>query len=195
MEENSELYRLEGSDSTETGGLIISKKKSSNHVFKKPQVSIFGLDKLAEQKRRENVEDSGKSKNSTDIHSAKDRRYRTYAEETPTYTGGVDKTAQEKLEARLRRQRLDKNTRNRDRDRDRRKDRDRDRDRNRDRDRERYGNSYRDRNRYGDSVRDRSSYRDWTPRFKDEPQTPKYRVKVVKIVFFFNTGGFTKFSS
>lgn len=167
MEESNDLYRLEGTNNSEVGGLISGKKKPSDHMFKKPQTSIFGLDKLAEQKRRENSQEPGKSKNSLDSHNA--RRYRTYAEETPTYTGGVDRTAKEKLEARLKRQRLDKNSKYRDRER--RNDRDGDRDRDRYRDR--------DRNRHGDSAReDRSSRRDWTPRFRDEPQTPKYRIKV-----------------
>ncbi|XP_001605450.1 pre-mRNA-splicing factor ATP-dependent RNA helicase PRP16 [Nasonia vitripennis] len=168
MEESNDLYRLEGTDNSEAGGLIIAKKKPSDHTFKKPQTSVFGLDKLAEQKRRENSQEPGRSKNSSDSHNT--RRYRTYAEETPTYTGGVDRTAKEKLEARLKRQRLDKNAKYRD--------RERRSDRNGDRDRDRYRDRDRDRNRHGDSARgDRSSHRDWTPRFRDEPQTPKYRIK------------------
>lgn len=49
--------KLMGSDAKEEGGLIYpkgaSKNESSAHVFKKPQSSIFGLDKLAAQKRAE----------------------------------------------------------------------------------------------------------------------------------------------
>ena len=168
MDENPELYRLEGTDN-EVGGLLVTKKKPSEHTFKKPQTSIFGLDKLAEKKRRENSQEPGAStKISSDSYFVKDRRYRSYAEETPTHTGGVAQTAKERLEARLKRQKLDKMAR--DRDRDRRRDRDRGRDRDRDHERER--------NRHGSS---RSH--GWSPRFKDEPQTPKYRVRVRKYKF------------
>ncbi|KAJ8681587.1 hypothetical protein QAD02_017379 [Eretmocerus hayati] len=123
MEENPGLYRLEGSMGNEVGGLVITKKNTSEHEFKKPMASIFGLDKLALQKRREKSQEPSSSKDSPEIHRRKDKKYRSYAEETPTYTGGVDKNAKERLESRLKRQ----------------------------------------------------SRRDWTPRFKDEPHTPKYR--------------------
>lgn len=49
------LHRLEGSSGSETGGLVIMRKGSSGddkHVFKKPAVSLLGLDKLAEAKRK-----------------------------------------------------------------------------------------------------------------------------------------------
>lgn len=161
MDDNSDLHRLEGSDGTETGGLIVKKKQPSDHTFKKPLPSSFGLDKLAEQKRRENSQEPSKTRYSSESRDSKDRRYRSYAEETPTYTGGVDKKAQEKLEARLKRQRLEKLDRERDRDRRRNRSRDRDRDRDRD-------------SRYSD----KSSRRDRTPRFRDEPRTPKYKIKV-----------------
>lgn len=147
---------MDGTDTTQTGGLII-RKKTADHTFKKPETSSLGLDKLAERKRREQSQEpttSSKSKS-----EGKDRKYRSYEEETPTHTGGVNYEAQRRLESRLKRQRLnadDRSSRNSHRD------RERDRDRRRDRDRESRGR---------DSVRQ-------TPlRFKDEPQTPKFRTK------------------
>lgn len=156
MSEDSNLYRLEGSDN-KPGGLII-RKKVSDHTFKKPQSSILGLDKLAERKRRENSQEPTESKSRLDT---KERKYRSHEEETPTHTGGVNSEAQKRLETRLKHQRLsaqEKHSRYHDRDRDRRKDRDKERSRSR------------------DSIRQ-------TPlRFKDEPQTPKFRTKVSFIV-------------
>lgn len=148
MSETPDLFRLEGSDGNEAGGLII-RKQTSDHTFKKPSTSQFGLDKLAERKRRENSQEPGSSRSESSKkskHDSKaDRRYRSHGEETPTYTGGVNAEAQKKLESRLKRQRLDAQ--------DARMRRDRERSRSRDR-------------------------RDRTPRFRDEPQTPKLRARV-----------------
>lgn len=164
------LYRLEGTDKNEAGGLII-RKKPSDHTFKKPQVSVLGLDKLAKKKRLENAQEIGgsRSESGSSKPDGKERKYRSYAEETPTYTGGVNTEAQKRLEARLKRQRLSAQENNHRRDY---RDRDRDRDRSRDRDRDRD----RGRSRNRDSVRDSSRQ---TPlRFKDEPQTPVFKTKV-----------------
>lgn len=157
MSDDSSLYKLDGIDGNEAGGLII-RKKTSDHTFKKP--SLLGLEKLAERKRREQSQEPTKPTSSRSEKSeGKDRRYRSYEEETPTHTGGVNTEAQRRLESRLKRQRLnvdDRGSRNSYRS------RERDRDRRRDRDRESRGR---------DSVRQ-------TPlRFKDEPQTPKFRTK------------------
>lgn len=163
MEYNADLYRLEGSNDDQTGGLII-RKKVSDHTFKKPQASVLGLDKLAQRKRRENSQEpSGSSpSSSSNVHTVKsdlkDRQYRTYEEETPTHTGGVNTEAQRRLESRMNRQRLDARDRmyrDHRRDQDRRKERDRDRDR----------------------SRSRFSSRRTPLRFKDEPQTPKFKTK------------------
>ena len=76
------LHRLEGS-SGGVGGLIVRKKDSntteglSKSSFKPPpKGSILGLDKLAAAKR---------------VQQDKTRNYRNTNEETPTYTGGVNK--------------------------------------------------------------------------------------------------------
>lgn len=151
MEESSEdVYRLEGSQN-ETGGLII-RKKVSDHTFKKPQASALGLDKLAQKIRNE-----------------KEKKYRAPQEETPTYTAGVNREARERLESRLKRQRLHapEGDRYKDRDRNREKKRSDDRDRDRRRNYSSRSSSSRDSSRQ-------------TPRFRDEPQTPKYRAKVYK---------------
>lgn len=111
MSEN--LHRLEGSDSQEQGGLIV-RKKPSEHEFKKPQVSLLGLDKLAALKRKkekekekekeeEEEDDRGSSSRKSD---SRDRRYRHHEEETPTHTGGVDKEAHKRFESRVKKQRL-----------------------------------------------------------------------------------------
>lgn len=56
MESFGSTYKLEGSNAKDKGGLIYPKGGSiteSTHVFKKPQSSNFGLDKLAAKKRAE----------------------------------------------------------------------------------------------------------------------------------------------
>lgn len=47
--------RLEGS-APSTGGLVIKKKKDADGVFKVPQPSMHGLDRLAAEKRKEREE-------------------------------------------------------------------------------------------------------------------------------------------
>ncbi|XP_012275192.1 pre-mRNA-splicing factor ATP-dependent RNA helicase PRP16 [Orussus abietinus] len=159
MSDNADLYRLEGTSDKQEGGLVI-RKKTSDHTFKKPQSSLFGLDKLAESKRRKASQEASKGtvpECSSSELDYKDRKYRAHAEETPTYTGGVNKEAQNRMESRLKRQRLDA------------------------RDKQaKDARSKNDRHREWNSDRDRS-WRDsgkQTPyRFKDEPQTPKFRMK------------------
>merc|ERR1739838_217424 len=117
---------LEGS-SGGVGGLIIrkTKKESDDTNFKVPSApqkrgSILGLDKLAQLKRkiREDEENAKKSSNRNDSSSSsssedehdddgrpkpkKDRKYRSKYDETPTYTGGVNRQAQEKIIAKER---------------------------------------------------------------------------------------------
>lgn len=142
-----DVYRLEGSQN-EPGGLIIRKKTSdqSDHAFKKPQGSVFGLDKLAQNIRKE-----------------KEKKYRSPQAETPTYTGGVNNEARDRLKSRLKRQSLTGYSRDRERDKDKYRSSSRDSDRDRKRD-------------HRSSSRDRTSRQ--TPRFRDEPQTPKFRTRV-----------------
>ena len=159
MSESAPLFNqsttLEGTDGTEMGGLTI-RKKASDHTFKKPMASNFGLDKLAEKKRRERSQEPsaspGNSRDRKDASGSRhDRRYRAHEEETPTYTGGVNEEAQKKLERRMKRQRLDAQDRKR-----------------RDRERSRSREEWRDRS-------ERSDRYDRTPRFRDEPRTPQMR--------------------
>ena len=63
---DSSVYRLEGTDKNQVGGLII-RKKSSDHTFKKPQVSVLGLDKLAKRKRQENLQENNLKSNSNSM--------------------------------------------------------------------------------------------------------------------------------
>ncbi|PSN46456.1 Pre-mRNA-splicing factor ATP-dependent RNA helicase PRP16 [Blattella germanica] len=142
-EEDSDLYRLEGSKE-EKGGLII-KKKPSDAVFKTPapRKSILGLDKLAALRRKQKEEseenetkrskvlsymdeDDGKEVEQ-DIENKgkqrKERHYRPAQEETPTYTGGLSKEAHERMLERMKRSKehgvLDSSTSDKKRDRER----------------------------------------------------------------------------
>ena len=69
------LHRLEGSSGNEVGGLIIMKKgpagKDDTHVFKKPAVSLLGLDKLADAKRKSG-NDTDNVKRKSKVTSYKD---------------------------------------------------------------------------------------------------------------------------
>ncbi|XP_018563364.1 pre-mRNA-splicing factor ATP-dependent RNA helicase PRP16 [Anoplophora glabripennis] len=187
-EEN--VHRLEGS-TNEKGGLIVKKKPA---IFKIPQHSLLGLDKLAAQKRKEKAEaarkmsfnleedeNSEESDVSITQHQERDnRKFRSPQEETPTYTGGLSKEARERLIERLNsNKRKEKgvyastktkkeaeSSGNKDKEyyRERRKERQREHERNRKR--ERYKSSERT-----------SERQDKTPRFKDEPRTPNIKLK------------------
>ena len=66
------LHRLEGSSGDEQGGLIIMRKDAKDtHVFKKPAVSLLGLDKLAEIKRK-SLNDIANVKKKSRVTSYKD---------------------------------------------------------------------------------------------------------------------------
>ncbi|XP_057291109.1 pre-mRNA-splicing factor ATP-dependent RNA helicase PRP16-like [Hydractinia symbiolongicarpus] len=112
--------RLEGSDGGE-GGLVIKKKKSStdDHVFKKPIGSVLGLQKLAEQKRRQlkavkkrhDSSDSDSSSEDEEQYSErKDKHYRSYRPETPSNPGGVSESAREKIKRRKERDKEERRT-------------------------------------------------------------------------------------
>ena len=131
---DASIHKLAGS-STEAGGLILkgdrTKKaiqppsKDSDSIFKKPSMSMLGLDRLARKKREEREAEGvtnfsekkprvyeqfaqyepdvrvsfGKSSRSSD--AAKDRKYRESLVETPSYTGGVNEEALQKIHSRL----------------------------------------------------------------------------------------------
>ncbi|XP_063846008.1 pre-mRNA-splicing factor ATP-dependent RNA helicase PRP16-like [Scylla paramamosain] len=211
---------LEGSTGG-AGGLVVRKTRDDDATFKRPappRGSLLGLDKLAalRKKMREDKGDtltsskrkhtsSSSSSDSDDENGAgqkikgKEREYRSRYDETPTYTGGVDRAARDRIVEKQRRQRergvaaysKDKKEdgrsggrrhRDRDRDRDRgmggdRRDRDRERDRNKDRDRDRDRGSERSHHRRDYSERsvrrdesERSSY-DWSER---SIRTPRF---------------------
>ena len=88
---------LEGSIG-DKGGLIIRKKETKDG-FKVPEApvkkSLLGLDKLASltKKMKEEKESTRGYSNSSKFISRdrREREYRDHLEETPTYTGGVDK--------------------------------------------------------------------------------------------------------
>ena len=97
-------HRLEGSDSAQ-GGLVI-KKKLKEDEFKKPTCSVLGLQRLAQEKRKQNnqsikadMRDCVGSNNDNESSKA-DKHYRKYRPETPSYTGGVNETAKDKIKRR-----------------------------------------------------------------------------------------------
>ncbi|VDL11651.1 unnamed protein product [Hymenolepis diminuta] len=88
MESFGSTCKLEGSNAKDKGGLIYPKGGSitdPTHVFKKPQSSNFGLDKLAAKKRAESNDGQ------LAIPLYKQRNYREPRIETPSYGGGVSK--------------------------------------------------------------------------------------------------------
>lgn len=173
MEEDN-IHRLEGT-SNEKGGLIVKKKPS---VFKIPQTSLLGLDRLAAAKRKEKEEaarkmsfsiddeDGNDDENSSVHNEGKNRKFRTPNIETPTYTGGISEIARERLLKRLSSNKnkekgvyaTTKDSRRRD-----------------DYYNEKKHRRERDRNR----TDQRSVYREQSPRFKDEPKTPNIQIKDV----------------
>ncbi|CAH2002802.1 unnamed protein product [Acanthoscelides obtectus] len=199
MDSEENIHRLEASTSTK-GGLIVKKKPPT---FKVPQPSLFGLDKLAAQKRKEkedvarkmsfNVDEEDNEDNAPGSFrgtSNKERKFRTPQEETPTYTGGLTKEAKDRFMERLTNDKFKEkgvyaSTKDEKRNRDREHDRDRDHRRHRDHDRsERDHHRDKHRSRSRDKDRDRhkhddqhSSRREKTPAFKDEPRTPNLYIK------------------
>ncbi|KAF7265584.1 ATP-dependent RNA helicase l(1)G0007 [Rhynchophorus ferrugineus] len=188
--DNDSVHRLEGTTGNERGGLILKKKKEP--TFRIPQPSLLGLDRLAAKKRKEkeeaarkmsfSIDDEENSESGTDSKEKKrkakeDRKFRSPAEETPTYTGGVSREARERL---LEREKdrykekgvyattkdRDRHNKSRDYDKNDEKHSNRKRDRDRDRDRDRY------KDRYANSSR-----REKTPKFRDEPRTPNIKLK------------------
>lgn len=170
MDDEDGIHRLEGS-SNEPGGLIVKKKSAT---FKVPQTSLLGLDKLAEKKRREDVErkcsfnmDEETGNGGNDSVKSKQRKYRTPQEETPTYTGGISQEARKRLIERLEMNRNKEkgvyaSTKG-----EKKKDK---------RYYDEYNRQYRDKDK---RARDKheSSRRDKTPKFRDEPRTPNLGVK------------------
>lgn len=188
MDSEDNVHRLEGSISTK-GGLTI-KKKGSAPIFKVPQSSLFGLDRLAAQKRKER-ETAAANKISFDINESEfnegeeqneietiercsiKRKFREPREETPTYTGGISKEARERLVERLNSSKskgvyASTKTSRRTENYERRKHRERNKARNRNQS-ERDDRSSRE---YSDM-----SERGKSPRFRDEPRTPNFYTK------------------
>lgn len=192
---------LEGSEPTEGG--LVTKKDFKANAFKVPRPSILGLDALAAQKRKEredskrlisfkdneyddnegsSVTPRGDSSFKTpDLSSSHklNRQYRELKEETPTHSGGVSDKARDRfIEHQSKEKRgvyvssKERKRRSEDEDRDRKyKDRYRNRDRHSRYDRE---SNRSDRRHRGDRDSQRSFH---TPKFKDEPRTPKFHSK------------------
>uniref|UniRef100_A0A7S4HNM3 RNA helicase n=1 Tax=Vannella robusta TaxID=1487602 RepID=A0A7S4HNM3_9EUKA len=95
-----------------SGGLMISSKaKKKTNPTTQPQ-SVLGLDRLAEQKRNEKSKISLSFEGPDDANipdsefrefkKPLEKRYRTRIPETPSYTGGVNKDALERIQQRSR---------------------------------------------------------------------------------------------
>ena len=86
-------HKLEGATGEETGGLIIQKKSRQDKdegVFKKPGVSLLGLDALARAKRREQAEEK-RARGSTREHESSSKRSKMEEEgERGGYSGRGD---------------------------------------------------------------------------------------------------------
>lgn len=108
---DSQVDRLEGIAEGEVkGGLVIKKKQptgdaqNEEHVFKKPRISVFGLDKLAAAKRKEREEQEKAGNEADDRKDDKQRRderqFRKPRIETPSHTGGVSDDYRERRKER-----------------------------------------------------------------------------------------------
>ncbi|XP_066259439.1 pre-mRNA-splicing factor ATP-dependent RNA helicase PRP16 [Euwallacea similis] len=171
------IHRLEGTSTNEKGGLIVKKKKEP--TFKVPKPSLLGLDRLAAQKRREkedaarkmsfSMEEEGSIEPASErshlqFEKTKDeRKFRSSTEETPTYTGGVTREARERLLEREKDRYKEKGVYATTKDRHR-------HDHHKGESRHR-----RDRDRHHSERH--NSHRRETPRLRDEPRTPDFRVK------------------
>ncbi|KAL1129092.1 hypothetical protein AAG570_013623 [Ranatra chinensis] len=179
--EEENLFKLPAIQD-QVGGLIIKKKPApqDNFEFKIPKTSLLGLDKLAAIRRKEKAEleqkESKKLKTSSDSGSREKKHYRDKPDETPTNTGGVSREAMERMAERSKDKWRGVHASSG-------KGKERERRGDTDRDRRRDYNSRKDRSERRDrshrSERSSRSDRGWseTPRFKDEPQTPLFRVK------------------
>lgn len=171
--EDDNIHRLEGTSANERGGLIVKKKAP---LFKVPQTSLLGLDKLAAAKLKEKedaarkmsftMEDEGDNYENNKIGNEKKegnvRKFRAPQEETPTYTGGISEEARTRLLERLNNNRnkeksalYSSTSKDKDKKRDYDYDKYRDRRRDRDYDRRNRGDDRRSRHRY-DNRKDRS---------------------------------------
>ncbi|KAK4025233.1 hypothetical protein OUZ56_014308 [Daphnia magna] len=170
---------LEGSAPT-TGGIVVRKKKGSAQIEEGPKESLLGLDKLAEQKRRlkeallqdlkEEAEQKKLDEGFQKPHLKVDKKILRASYETPTYTGGVSDEARNRLQHRQDRDKQRKfqttskakNEKHRD----------------ESPKFKRPGERRDDRSIREDSKRSRRSDNEWeTPKFRDEPSTPKIHVK------------------
>ncbi|KAL7297871.1 hypothetical protein TKK_0008895 [Trichogramma kaykai] len=70
-------------------------------------MSMYGLDKIAEQKLRQRSLELKPSIRDVSQENRK-RKFCNHAEETPTYTGGIDKKAKERLDYRINRKNHDR---------------------------------------------------------------------------------------
>lgn len=188
MSDDEGVHTLEGTSGSSGGGLVIKKKNPTTPRL--PQVSKFGLDKLAADKRREESEskrlrsfgddendDADKDQEFKKPNALK-RNYRETELETPTYTGGVSSKARDRLREHEEKERDKRRNESFSLGRDKKRDRDRDRDRERDRDRPRDRRDRNDRSdrrsssdRHGDSVRSVE-----TP-YRDEPRASSSRLQ------------------
>lgn len=111
------VHCLAANEDDQPVGLIIKKPAESEHVFKVPtaRVSLFGLDKLAAEKRKRqqneikttNTDKKPRSEEYDDTtrisfgrSGRKERNYRTTASETPSHPGGVSSEALKRIHER-----------------------------------------------------------------------------------------------
>lgn len=175
-EKDQNVYMLEGIAEVK-GGLVLKKKQNDDvDTFKKPVgVSLLGLDKLASIRKQEKLNIVEKAKliknNSYENDLKKPKNYRKATNETPTHTGGVSYEAKQRAEERYEKFRerrihasskMEKKNRN-----------------------ENTHLKYRDQKKSSTPRKSdymNKPYRSYrhnseSPRFRDEPKTPNYKLK------------------
>ena len=91
--DNKNTERLEGSDASAVGGLVVKKSSETESVvFKKPRVSLLGLDRLAEEKRKQRHAEELRSLEDEDFRA----RFRRPRIETPSRDPGVSRDYQDR---------------------------------------------------------------------------------------------------
>ncbi|KAF6031133.1 hypothetical protein EB796_010563 [Bugula neritina] len=101
MASEESVHRLDGSSGIEKGGLVIMKKTKNqqDEAMAPPKASLFGLDKLASQKRKEadaNEVESKKSRSGGKSDKSS-RYYRERGDDTPSHPGGVSTPVRDTL--------------------------------------------------------------------------------------------------
>lgn len=92
IQDDPSLHRLEGSQTDFRGGLVIKKevkKESDSARSNVNRQSLLGLDRLAEEKRREKLEKEDKKRHREYNHDERKYRERPYTPATPGISDSI----------------------------------------------------------------------------------------------------------